>query len=395
MRAPVFLLASVIAVAAACGDHGVVTQPDSSGFGTIPSSLASCGSSNALYTTLPVAASNILGWVPLGAQNPVGHTFPTDHQYIYVKSFGQPGGAQPVDLFAPGNVTIVGARRTQYGAPPTSTDYSIMFSACKDTWVEFGHVKTIEPSLLAKIPAFDQGCNTYSPSPGQSVTACWTKSAEIKVNAGDIIGTTAGLDLSMFDARVTAIKYANDSRWGGLSNGFDHFHVVPFSDYYSEPMRTAVQGYLGSFDGKKKRTIAPLGGTIASDVAGTAQGTWFFGSEPTYPESPHLAINPDNVDPTLINISMGISGGTFSPGLRQMIPSASGPFNTHPSQITVASGVQCWNLSYQYDPGSPGIALIQLVDATTLKIEGRLTFGLTCAGAQPLAFTSAAVTYKR
>jgi hypothetical protein len=395
MRAPALFLAAVIAIAAACGDHGVVTQPDSSAYGTMPASVASCGSSNALYSVLPVAASNILGWVPLGAQNPVGHTFPTDHQYIYLKTFGQPGGAQPVDLFAPGSVTIVGARRTQYGTPTTAEDYSLMFSACRDTWVEFGHVKSIAPAILAKLPPFDQGCNTYQPSPGQNVTACWTKSAEIKVNAGELIGTTAGLDLSMFDARVTAIKYANDSRWGGLSNGFDHFHVVPFSDYYSEPMRSTVQGYLGSFDGKVKRTVAPLGGTIALDVANSAQGAWFFGSAPTYPESPHLAINPDHVDPTVIDISMGTSGGSLTPGLRQMRPSTNGPFNVHPSQITVASGIQCWDLSYQFDPGSPGIALIQLIDATTLKIEGRLAFGLNCASLSAVAFTSAAVTYKR
>jgi hypothetical protein len=396
MRLVTSLLALAVAGLAACGDGTKsITEPDSSGFGTLPASLASCGTGTALYSALPVAASNILGWVPLGAQNPTGHTFPTDHQYIYVKSFGQAGGAQPVEIFAPGNVTVVGARRTQYGAPAASEDYSIMFSACRETWVEFGHVKTITPSLLAKIPAFDQGCNTYSPSPGQSVTACWTKSADIKVNAGEVIGTTAGLDLTMFDSRVPAISYANNARWGGLSNGFDHFHVVPFSDYYSEPMHANVQGMLGSFDGKIRRTIAPLGGTIATDIAGTAQGTWFFASEPTYPEYPHLAINPDNVEPNLLNISMGTSGGQLGPGLRRMHPSSVGPFNRHPAQITPGSTVHCWDLSYQYDPGSPGIALIQLVDATTLKIEGRLGAQYTCANQQPSALTAAAVTFRR
>lgn len=397
MRAPAFVAGvSAIVIAAACDGHGkVFTEPDSSGYGTLPASLQSCGTSGALYTVLPVAHASILGWVPLGAQNPTGHTFPTDHQYIYLTTFGQPGGATPVDLYAPGNVTIVGARRTQYGNPVVSEDYSIMLSACRETWVEFGHVTTIAASLLARLPAFDQGCNTYSPNPNQSVTACWTKSADIRVGAGEAIGTTAGLDLSMFDNRIPALTYANNARWGGLSNGFDHFHVVPFSDYYAEPMRTTVQSMLGSFDGKKRRTIPPLGGTIATDVAGTAQGVWLHDPGPTYPEYPHLAINPDNVDPTIINVSMGLAGGTFAPGLRQMVPSATGPHNRHPSQIMPGPAVHCWDLSYQFDPGSPGIALIQLVDATTLKIEGRLTPGITCAGLTSIAFTSAAVTYKR
>src|SRR5205085_1102705 len=143
--------------------------------------------------------------------------------------------------------------RSRYGGPTPFEDYSIMFSACKETWVEFGHVRSITPAILAQIPPFDQGCNTYSPNPGSTVTACWTKSADIKVNAGDVIGTTAGLDLLMYDSRVTPIVYANDARWGGLSNGFDHFHVVPFSDYYAEPMRSTVQDMLGSFDGRIRR----------------------------------------------------------------------------------------------------------------------------------------------
>ena len=394
MRVIAPLLAAVLA--AACGGGG--SDDPNSGLGVVPASVASCGTSTALYTTLPVDASNLMGWVPLGALNPSGHTFPTDHQYIYLNSFLQSGGAQPVNLYAPGAVTIVGARRSQYGGPTPFQDYSLMFSACRETWVEFGHVTSIAPNIASKLPPFDQGCNTYSPAPGSTVTACWTSMAEIKVNAGDIIGTTAGLDLTMFDGRITPLVFANPARWnGGMTSGFDHFHVVPFSDYFAEPLRTTVQGMLGRFDGQVKRTMAPLGGTIATDVAGTVQGTWFFGSLPTYPEYPHLAIVPDNVDPTRIDISMGTSGGAFTTGLRAMIPSAIGPFNKHPAQITPGPTVYCWDLINAFDLGPGyGVALIQLVDATTLKIEGRLAFGQTCASQpQPLALTAAAVTYSR
>jgi hypothetical protein len=388
----VLILPLAIVIAAGCADGGsggTMTGPDSSGLGTLPASVASCGSSTALYTALPVAQANIGGWVPLGALNPSGHTFPTDHQYIYLKSFGS-GAATPVDVYAPANVTIVGARRSQYGSPPTFEDYSIMFSACKETWIEFGHVRSIAPAILAKLPPFDQGCNTYSPNPGSTVSACWTRAADIRVNAGDVIATTAGLDLWMFDSRIAPLVYANAARWSGMSTGFDHFHVVPFTDYFAEPLRSTVQGMLGSYDGKVKRTIPPLGGTIATDVAGTVQGTWFFGNEPTYPESPHLAIVPDNVDPTIIDISMGVSGGAFTSNLYRYAPTSSGFVNRHPAQITPGTSVYCFDLQ-----GNWGIALLQLVDATTLKIEGRLGAQFTCANQQPAAFTSAVVTYKR
>jgi hypothetical protein len=380
-------------VTVACGDRGSSTAPVSASI--LPASIGSCGTSTALFTTLPVAASDIGGWVPLGAMNPSGHTFPTDHQYIYPKAFGSASMA-PVSVMAPGAVHIVGARRTLYAQGTVGEDYSLMFSGCRETYAEFGHVRSIAPAILSRLPAFDQSCNTYSPNPGATVTACWTKPTDIQVSAGEIIGTTAGLDLWFFDKRIAALVFANPTRWGGIEAGFDHFHVVPMSDYFTEPLRLSVQAMLGSHDGSVKRTIAPLGGTIGTDVPGTAQGTWFFGSEPTYPESPHLAIAPDNVDPSYINVSMGLSGGAFSSGLYRMLPSATGPFNRSPSLITPGAAVHCWDLTPVYGGGpAVGVALLQLVDATTLKIEGRIGPQFTCTTQQPLALSTAAVTFKR
>lgn len=394
-----YLIGAVGAIAltmAACGDgrDGETLAPGDP-FG-LAATLAPCGSNTALFSALPVAQSDIGGWVPLGAMNPPGHTFPTDHQYIYLKAFGS-GPLAPVPLYAPGNLTVVGARSTKYAGTGGFEDYSILFSSCRETFAEFGHVRSIAPSLLAKLPPFDQGCTTYSPAPGSSVTACWTKGVEVRVSAGEMIGTTAGLDLWLFDARVTPIIYANPARWGGATAGIDHFHVVPFSDYYAEPMRSTVQSMLGSYDGRIQRTIPPLGGTIGTDVPGSVQGTWFFGTEPTYPESPHLAIVPNHIDPRRIEISMGTSGGSYPSGLRAMMPSENGPFNRHPAQITPGPTVHCWDLINAGDLGTGyGIALIQLVDATTLRIEGRVGSATTaCANQQPAAFTAAAVTFKR
>ncbi len=390
-------IAATVLTVAACGDGrrddgGPSSPTDPFGLAV---TLAPCGGSTALFTTLPIAQADIGGWVPLGAMNPSGHTFPTDHQYIYLTFFGS--APRPlVPLYAPGNITVLGARSSTYSGTSGFTDYSIYFSSCRETFAEFGHVRSITPSLLAKLPPFDQGCNTYSPAPGSSVTACWTKGVEVVVPAGEVIGTAAGLDLWLFDSRVPPIVYANPARWGGASAGFDHFHVVPFSDYYAEPLRSTVQSMLGSYDGKMKRTIPPLGGTIATDVPGTAQGTWFFGTAPTYPESPHLAIAPNNVDPRRIEISMGTSGGAYPSGLRAMLPSETGPFNRHPAQITPGPTVHCWDLINAGDFGAGhGIALLQLVDATTLRVEGKFGASVTCAAQQPPALTAAAVTFRR
>src|SRR4051794_29067428 len=96
------ITATLATLLAACGgaDQSNITGTSS----VIPNDLASCGSAKAVFTTPPIAVTNILGWVPLGAMNPPGHTFPTDHQYIYITTFGNTGAAVP--LYSPGNITI-------------------------------------------------------------------------------------------------------------------------------------------------------------------------------------------------------------------------------------------------------------------------------------------------
>jgi len=319
-----------------------------------------------------------------------GHTFPTDHQYIYISGFSG-AGAAPVALVAPGNVTVTRGRRTQYSVGTTNVDYSLEFSSCRETHAEFGHVRTVSASLLPQLGAFDQNCDTYSPNPGLTVASCYTGSIAVQVNAGDALGTTAGLDLSMFDSLVPSLTYANASRWTTTSDGFDHVHVVPFSDYHAEPARTTVQSLLGSFDGRVKRTVPPIGGTVATDVVGTAQGTWFNPAQPTYPEQAHLAIVPDNVDPTMIT---HLDGAVAAWDAGERVPDAAGGERAgEPGPVADRRGREDLLLRLV---GGWGAMLLQLVDATTLRVEGRTTgAGQTCARQQSWGFTGAAFTYRR
>lgn len=357
-------------------------------------SLASCASGTALLTVSPIAVNDIGGWVPLGAINPPGHTFPTDHQYLYLATFTTPALQRPVDLVSPGNVTVTRARRTTYSTDG-HTDYALSFSPCAEVAGEFGHVATIAPTLLPRLGPFDQGCQTYSPNPGLSVSTCYTGNLDIAVSAGEALGTVGGapnpasLDFSFWDRRVSALAYANPARWISSNDGFDNFHVVPASDYFAEPARSAIAAKLGSFDGLVRRTMAPMGGTIALDVVGTVQGAWLNASQPTHPETPHLAIVPDNVDPTQIVVSMGMSQPGFSGGQYRFAPDASGLVNRHPSQITTDGQVYCYELQYG------GVLLVRLVDQTTLRVEGRPN-ATTCASQQPWVFTAgASFDYKR
>ncbi len=381
----------VAALALACGGGGKGNSSDNTitGPGGDRSFLASCGSNTQLFSVIPLDRTKITGWVPLGNLNPPAHNFPTDHQYIYLTPSGT-----TTPLLAPGEVTVTVAKITDYHGAQAN-DYDITFNSCREVMGEFGHVRSLSASLLSQLGAFDQGCNTYSPTPTQTVTQCYTKPARIVLHAGDVMGTSAGLDLWLYDSRITPIVYANASRFQTSSDGLDRFHIAPFSDYYAEPARSQVRALLGQYDGAVKRTVEPLGGTLSLDIAGTAQGNWFNASQPTFPESPHLAIVPDNVDPTMVDLSIGTSQPGFSASVYRMFPSTSGNANKHPAQITPGPTVYCYDVRHYFGFGIFARMLLQLGDATTLTVEMQ-TGGGDCASAAPWSFTAGqSVSYRR
>lgn len=384
----VFAIAICVTIAACSGGGDPVSG------GSPAPKVASCPQGTALLTVSPLQLGDIGGWVPLGNLNPPAHTFPTDHQYLYLSTFTTPSQQRPVDLVAPGNVTITRARRTTYSTD-SHTDYSLSFSVCADVAGEFGHVGTITPSVLSQLGAFDQQCDSYSPNPGLTVSTCYTKSIAVPASAGEPLGTVggppnpAGLDFSFWDRRVPSLRYANPSRWIVSSDGFDNFHVVPASDYFAEPAKSAIAAKVGSFDGRVRRTVAPVGGTIELDVPGSVQGAWLNPTQPTHPETPHLAIVPDNVDPAQIDVSLGMSQPGFSSGQYRFMPVSTGQVNRRPSEITADGQTYCYELQYG------GVLLVRLLDATTLRVEGRPS-ATTCASQQPWEFnTGAWFDYKR
>ena len=57
--------------------------PSSSPSADVSHGTAACASGNALFSVSPIALGSVIGWVPLGAIEPPGHTFPSDHQGLY------------------------------------------------------------------------------------------------------------------------------------------------------------------------------------------------------------------------------------------------------------------------------------------------------------------------
>ena len=81
------------------------------------------------------------------------------------------------------------------------------------------------------------------------------------LRAGESIGTSGGsgtsfgLDFMLHDRRISPHTFATPQRWLMNPDGIDAFHIVPPSDYFAEPARTAIRARLGSYDGAQRRVV--------------------------------------------------------------------------------------------------------------------------------------------
>jgi len=350
----------------------------------VSAGATTCATGTALLGTPPLALSAITGWVPLGNLNPVAHTFPTDHQYLYY-STGGPSTAIPV--VAPTTLWVTRAKLSLYSTGVG--DYSVEFQPCLEVKGELGHLSVLLAKIADRLGPFNQNCQTYSPNPGLTVTQCSTVNGAVKVEAGEqiaTVGTAAtsiALDFSLWDKRAAPLAFANPARWQTSSDGFDRFHVVPASDYFAEPAKSLIAAKLGAYNGAIIRSVPPPGGTIAADSSGV-QGHWFLPGVSTYPESQHLAIARDNVNPNLYAFSIGTSQPGFTGGSFPFSPQVSGT-NLHPAMVTPTSGIVC------YQPTNGSVLLLQAITTTQVRLEVRPGVG-TCASNTPYAFVAGKTT---
>ena len=361
-----------------------------------PPELPACAEGEAIFGFSPVALQDVVGWVPMGALGPPGHTFPTDHQYLYLQNpddFPNPPISVPV--VAPADITITSVHRTTFTAG-NLTDYGIRFQPCGDVRGDFGHLGTLSAGLLEAAGAIDQNCVDYEPTPGNHVIACESLPFAYEVSAGQGRGTAGdgnsiALDWTLWDRRVTPIVFANPDRFWDAPDDFDIAHIVPASAYFKPSISAAVAAKVGKYDGSVQRTAVPIGGSIDVDVAGTAQGHWFKPGAPYPPESSHLALAPDHITPdTTQAVSIGlsqpnVSGATWG----TFAPQASGTFNRDFAQVTSDGSIYCYELANGSDP-----VLVKLLTATTLRVEVR-DEASTCSELEPYAFGANSFDYVR
>jgi len=364
--------------------------------GIAPPGLASC-SNDPLFTVSPTDLKNICGIVPIGNLNPTGHTLPTRHLYLYLPDANGTCGVDKsgqFSVYAPGDVTMSHVTE-QKNLTQDTTDYSISFYPCAEFKWYFYHLSSLQNAIKTQIGAFrDDECRTYTTG-GENYQNC-SKAVNFDIRAGDTIGTVGGttsqaFDFGAMDARVNALAFANPSRIEQQEDKVDALHMVCPLDYFELTVRDQLKAKLGSYDGVTKRTAKPVCGEFEQDEAGTAQGIWFIeGTEGvSNSEDKHLALVHHNVDPTIGAFSVGTSVSDLSSNEYNFTPTSSGKVDREFSEVTSDGSVYCYEMSVS---GSEVIFLIQLTNATTLKMEKQDT---TSCGSGPWSFTANAAVFER
>lgn len=357
---------------------------------------ASCPPGNAIFTTPPIALASVIGWEPLGAMEPPGHTFPTDHQYLYFAS-PNTNASVTVPVVAPANMRIF----MIYQTTGANNEFSIWIQPCAQIMGRLGSISALSSDLAAAAGPINQSCQT-----GGGATQCQA-TLTYDVQAGQVIGTISApaenaLDWWLWDSRIAPLPFVDPAKFQNMGfPGFSDLNTVPASAYFISSVTPQIDAKLGSFDGTQQRTAAPIDGTIAVDVAGTARGYWFNPNQAYPPENYQVALAPDDVHPDTTEVlSLGVSQANFSQGFGlgfrgSFSPVTSGTINRAFESLTPDGNVYCYQPVVENTAGQSGMVILQLVDASTLKIEIQARTGGNCAGSQPWSFTANAVTYKR
>lgn len=332
-------------------------------------SLPEC-SSDIVFTHSPISEEDIIRFIPLGHYHPPAHVFPTSHHYIDVKR-----GVGSIPVYAPCDGWIVYVSENQL-PPPYNMEYAIELWACKSIMIKYGHISRLDDTILSQLGTVKK---TDSYTTGGTTYNLKIYEPRIQVKAGDKIAELpdmqdiTGIDFGTIDKRKK-ISLVRPDRWGD----YGYINAVSFLHYASPEIRNIFLDMVQyGNEGYLQRHTPPFEGQICYDVAGTAQGIWFFPGNPVAPEDPHLALIRNNFKPEKNVFSMGTSVPGLPPIAYEFYPETTGLHNRSFDQV-VADG-QIYTYSgfsniweepiTNYTFPEENVILIQLIDTETLRIE--------------------------
>lgn len=348
-----------------------------------PTDLAACQGTE-VFSVSPVVPDTYDHIEPLGHTSSfkgnAGHVFPSDHLYIAFK-YSQPGNLQsatlPVNVVAPGNGEIYQITDTSYSenGKITRHDFRIYFAPCKGVEVRFDHLNNLGSVIQNAITASTKNCqNSYTTGGPNSPTyePCDYK-FDMKINAGDAIGTAGGpgvasneFDFGVYDRRNKPLPFIIDS---GLVAD-DQYAVCGISYYPEGSVKNTLFASLKTTktDANGQKDC----GVIMWDKVGTISGDWIMPGTPTK-SAPSgggqnaISFARYNMDPSQGNIDWG---GVIASADQISFPlQLSGLINRDPVDVTADGKVYCFQGSSSFTSTDKHTLYIQLIDGHTLKVE--------------------------
>jgi len=181
------------------------------------------------------------------------------------------------------------------------------------------------------------------------------------VRAGDPLGygdpSTGAIDIGVVDYEFTR-NYITPGRYHEF-----YFHCGDPYLYFTDELRTQLYT-------KNLRTEEPRGGKIDYDIDGRLCGNWFLEGTPVIWEASsylysdnQLAFVYDLYEPSEIHIACG---GTLdiAPFDRPVVGNS-----PDPSTVSISSGLIKYDISVANPMKTPGVLLVQMLDAQTIRVE--------------------------
>lgn len=313
-----------------------------------------------LFRRFPMNESSVKAITPLGGVHPNGgHTFPTGHHYVNLKD-----PSIQTAIYSPGRIWILRINSSHNHTLGT-TDYGIYFYSCREVKVIIGHIVSLAPLIL---DAFNNGTVLSSETftTGGTTYTFAQKSVFLEVDVNTVIGYATGIDLGVYDKRITH-NFVNPDRF----RDSDYKHAVSCINYFTPDVQHYIKSISGHHSGTPLRTTPPIGGTVDHDIYGTVQGLWFLPGASTYPEDVHIAFVPDSIDPDIPIFSIGNPNFGIPTGCYTYDLQSSGLINRDFSDVKYDGNIYAFNCYYMGYPIVNKIILIKMLSNTEMQIEAQ------------------------
>ena len=353
----------------------------------------SCGNSRQLFSVDPLESDAYNQIDPLGATNPSGHTFPTAHTYMMLQDNTQ---ARIVRAPAAIEITQINVVENLTGS---GTNYSLNFTTCPEVRGYFDHLSTLNQTLQDQLVSAGN-CQHYVA--GTDEYRFCSHPVSVDIAAGAALGTAGGglgqlsaaLDFGLRDSRIAPLFFSNPER---LVNSDQRHVVCPYDYYLPGPVKAGLDAKL-----RVTRQDLPVCGTVALDVAETAQGRWYLQGTTDFGENDHLALVPSNKQPLNVGVlSVGNSDVGIDAYFFDFQPT--GSVNRQFSEISAGSEIYCWeNLRNRESTlvsgnaqATAGILFLEMTGNSSLTLQRSTALNLCPADTSSLSFDGSAIQFER